>query len=532
MLDGKFSARRAALVRLLLALLLLAAVERASGQASNPVEVGQALREVSPLIVMITADSGDGSFTKQGTGVIIGYDDTSVYVITADHVVWNGTTPSPRVTLEIMYTNGDDAPIRNVQVLRTHEPPYVGQRQGLDLAVLRFDRAAYKMPLDELSFRVLGRSGELKDQEKMYSVGYADNGTKWHLNPLPERFSRIDGFVLIFGSTSVTPGYSGGPLFNSKFQLVGLISEDAPQNTGKAITIEAIVAKLREWATAPVMIAPGPGRVIIGEADRGDFPLTDAIASVSILLPVDSPNVKPFVDKTAAAVRTFAAQNPRYDNERPRELYYTSYSEQGRRRVPDVVTIYTDSPYWPVYSQEPLVTLLARIQGTGLHFYRSPIDPRSFNPDNPNADLSMGFGKNYVKYTTLERQLQAEQNYGRLELQQSLPYGTLEQFGWNMRSEQSGWRTNGSIVSLLDLRGAQLIISTVVGNLGNREDLRSAFDEARAQTRLKSLILSFGKRSLEFNERNTRRFIDRKGNPYYVFDFPRTSQELLKVFQP
>lgn len=512
---------------LILLWLLLSAFSNVSGQ-SNPVEVEQAFKEVSPLVVMITADSGDAAQAKKGTGIIIGYDQTSIYVITADHVVWNGDTPSTDVKIDLKYSNGDVVPIKDAQVLQKHHPRNAGGARGLDLAVLRFDRASYKLPLDELDFRVLGKSNELRDQERMYSVGYADNGTQWNLNPQPERFSSINGSLLLFGAF-ITAGYSGGPIFNNKFQLVGMISEDTSPNA-TAITIEAIVEKLREWSI-PYKIAPGSGRIIISETDRANYPFADATASVSILLPVDSPYIKSFFDKTKAEVAAYASRYPTYDNERPRELYYTSYTEQPGRRIPDQVTMYTDSPYWPKYSEYPVLGLVVRIQSTSIHFYRSPIDPRNFNPDNPGADLSISFSKNWVAYTTLDRQIQAEQTSGRLELAQSLSHGTLEQFAWNMGSKKTAWVTNGYISSLLDLRGAQVIISTVVGNLANREDLKAAFAEVRTQTQLNYLNISLG-RSISFDKRNTRRFIDRKGNPFYVYEFPKTAPELLKVLQP
>jgi V8-like Glu-specific endopeptidase len=530
MLDEKFTLNSAKWVRLGLICLLLLAINDVLGQTTSPVEVEQAFTEVSPLTVMITAGKGEGD-PERGTGIIVGYDNSNVYVITADHVVWSSDIPSNNVRLDIKYSNGDDAPIRNVEVLPNHESRHVNGRLGLDLAVLRFDRAAYKMPLDELNFNVLGRSNELKDRERMYTIGYADNGTKWNMNPLSEQFSSISGFSILYGTTAITAGYSGGPIFNSKFQLVGMVTDDTPPN-GKATAIEAIIDKLKEWRTIPNRLAPGPGRIIIGELDRSAYLLGDAVASVSIFLPSDSPQIKPFVDKTVTDVMTFANQNPAYDNERPRELYYAAYTPQGGRHVPDQVTIYTDSSYWPAYDQYPLVTLATRIQTTSLHFYHSPIDPKNFNPDHPAADLTITFGMNWVKYTSTERQTQAEQNGGRLELELSLRNRALEQFGWNMRAPKRRWNNPGNIISLLDLRGAQVIISTVVGNLGNRDDLRAAYNYIRAQTQLNYLNLSLGDRAISFNNENTRRFLDRNGDPYYVFVFPKTSQELLKVFQP
>ena len=371
---------------------------------------------------------------------------------------------------------------------------------------------------------------QLRTQEKMYSIGYADNGTQWNVNPQPELFSRLNAPLLLFGTQSMTSGYSGGPVFNSKFQLVGMIIEHSPPN-GSAVTIESIIAKLGAWSDVPNQLRNGPGRIIVDDSDRVNYPLGDAKASISILLPMDSPAVRAFADKTKAAVAEYSNQYPRYDNERPRELFYVSYNEQGGRRVPSDVTILTDSPFWPSYSQDPLMSLLTRIQTTTIHFYKSPIDPGNFDPDSPGSDLSFTFSKNYVKYTSLANQVQAENNYGRLELTQSFYHDTLEQLVWNVSAPKNAWNTNGAIGSLLDLRGGLIIISTTVGNLASREELRSAFSEVRTGTKLNYVNLSLGSRSIKFDSSSTRRFMDRKGNPYYVFTVPRGSQQLLEVFR-
>ena len=509
---------------------LFCGLHTAWGQNSLPIEVERALSEVNPLVVMITTDSRNPATATYGTGIIIGFDDSYVYVITADHVVWKDeTTPRADIKLEVKYPNGDAASIRNVEVTSRHDPPYEEGQRHLDLAVLRFDRRQYKLPLDELNFSVLGRSNDLRAREKMYSIGYADNGTQWNVNPEPELFSRLDTPLLLFGTQSMTAGYSGGPVFNNKFQLVGMIIEHAPPN-GSAVTIESIMAKLRTWPEVPNHLKNGPGRIIVDDSDRVNYLLGDAKAAISIFLPMDSPVVRAFADKTKAAVEEYSIQNPRYDNER-RELFYISYDEQGGRRVPTLVTILTDSPFWPSYSQDPLMSLLTRIQTTTIHFYKSPIDSGNFNPDSPGSDLSFTFSKNYVKYTSLANQVQAESNYGRLELTQSFYNGTLEQHVWNVSAPKNTWNTNGAIGSLLDLRGGLIIISTVVGNLASREEFRSAFSEVRARTKLNSVNLSLGSRSITFHSSNTRRFIDRNGNPYYVFAVPPGSQQLLEVFK-
>src|ERR1051326_1116612 len=181
MMTGSIFTTNRTRLLLLLAILLSIQPRCLAATQGGPVEVLQALEEVSPLVVINIADSREPGLPKKGTGIIVGYDQSSIYIVTANHVVWNGDERSSNVKIDVKYANGDIAPIRNVEVLLSkHEPRDIGGRRGLDLAVLRVNRSSYKMPIDELRYRVIGRSGELKDQERMYTVGYADNGTEWN----------------------------------------------------------------------------------------------------------------------------------------------------------------------------------------------------------------------------------------------------------------------------------------------------------------------------------------------------------------
>jgi hypothetical protein len=68
-----------------------------------------------------------------------------------------------------------------------------------------------------------------------------------------------------------------------------------------------------------------------------------------------------------------------------------------------------------------------------------------------------------VKYTTPDRQIAAENNWGRLELEYSVARGlALSLLAWNLKSPKDTWQSNGSISSLLDLWGAQLIVATML----------------------------------------------------------------------
>jgi S1-C subfamily serine protease len=502
-----------------------------------PVDLDYAFSAAKPLIVMIAAQ---GDELRNGAGVIIGSDVDRVYVVTASHVVWSGDTPISSITLYVEGSGGTTKSVDAHVVQAAHAPTYNADgSRGLDLAVLWFDRRVAPYPVNSLPFGILGDTKQLRAREKLYPVGFPNGQKKWSLSPIADHYDSSSGFLLFFNTNSVTGGYSGGPLFNSKFQLVGIISSDTSASSD-AIAVDDILRALAQWHI-PTQLAPGEGVIIIGDEDRPRFPLADATASISIWLlsgtnpfanvGAASPALSAFTADLRSAIQVFSRNNPNYNNQRPRELFYFTYTNQNGAVVPDVVTVYTDSPYWPDYGRYPAVHLASRLQGSTFNFYLNPINPQNFNPQRPGADLSFGVGINWVKYGAPDRQLQAEAANGRLELEYSVSRNTLEQFAWMLRAPMPGWQTNGSISSLLDLRGAQLIVSTVVGNLGGRNDVKSDFDAIREHSRLNYIALSMGKGSLKLTPENTTEYRDRDGNFYFVYQFPKTSREFLKVFQ-
>lgn len=502
-----------------------------------PADLDYAFAAAKPLIVMIAAQ---GDEVRYGAGVIVGADVDRVYVVTASHVVWSGDVPISSIIVYLQDAGGTTKSVDAHVVQTGHAPTYNADgSRGLDLAVLWFDRRVAPYPMNSLPFGILGDTKQLRAREKLYPVGFPNGQKKWTLSPIADHYDSSTGFLLLFNTNSVTGGYSGGPLFNSRFQLVGIISSDSSASSD-AIAIDDILRALAQWHI-PTQLSPGEGVVIIGDEDRPRFPLDNASASISIWLlsgtnpfanaGAASPALSAFTADLRSAIQAFSRNNPNYNNQRPRELFYFTYTNQNGAVVPDVVTIYTDSPYWPDYGRYPAVHLASWLQGSTFNFYLNPINPQNFNPQHSSADLSFTVGINWVKYGAPDRQLQSEAANGRLELEYSISRNTLEQFAWMLRAPMTGWETNGSISSLLDLRGAQLIVSTVVGNLGGRNDVKSEFDTIREQARLNYIALSMGKGSLRLTPENTKEYRDRDGNPYFVYQFPKTSREFLKVFQ-
>jgi S1-C subfamily serine protease len=165
---------------------------------------------VSPSVVFIVAEtaartSPTGTFPTQGAGSGIVIDDQG-HILTNNHVVAGAQT------LEVTLSDGTTAPAT-----------LVGRDPGNDLAIIKID-----VPKEKLTVASLGDSDALKPGQLAIAIG----------SPFGLEGTVTVGFVSATGryrSTSsrpiknmiqtdaaVNPGNSGGPLINSKGEVVGI----------------------------------------------------------------------------------------------------------------------------------------------------------------------------------------------------------------------------------------------------------------------------------------------------------------------
>lgn len=181
--------------------------------------------KASPWVVAITSQSRTqfGMATSSGTGIIMSDDG---YIITNHHVIDGATT--------VTVTLGDD---------KEYEATVVGSEAKSDIAVLKIDATG----LEAAEF---GQSSELVTGDAAIVIGnplgldFADTMTQGIISST-EREVQIDQYImtLIQIDASVNPGNSGGPLINSRGQVVGVvnakIAEDNVEGIGFAIPIDS-----------------------------------------------------------------------------------------------------------------------------------------------------------------------------------------------------------------------------------------------------------------------------------------------------
>jgi hypothetical protein len=174
----------------------------AFAQNNEPSTAGQIYKQASPSVVLVEIYNEEGSVFKTGTGFLVSAEGK---ILTNYHVIAN----TRRATVRL--TNGDA--YDTVEVIDIDKQK--------DLALIKIKAA-------NLPFLTLGQSSAVEVGEKIYSIS----------NPFGIfRNSLFEGLVSAVRAGSsyrffqitapVSPGSSGGPLINTKGEVVGLVFASA-----------------------------------------------------------------------------------------------------------------------------------------------------------------------------------------------------------------------------------------------------------------------------------------------------------------
>lgn len=177
--------------------------------------------------------------TTEGAGVLFHVDGRYGYGFTAKHVLFQ----RGRVVedLEAVFQAW---PSKMLTVT------YNNASREEDLAVFKVDLGPLGLSREEilksLPLKVLGTSKDLDPGDELASVGHSSAGA-WITPKEWLRFSRKDLRKDAFLFEYACPqGHSGGPVFNKKWELVGMmIDEEAP--FCRALGIDLILKAIRGW---------------------------------------------------------------------------------------------------------------------------------------------------------------------------------------------------------------------------------------------------------------------------------------------
>jgi S1-C subfamily serine protease len=212
--------------------LVLCGARRVAAQGGNVPADARA------LVTHVVSHFGAGTVEGFGAGIIIGAGPRDLYVATASHVVVVRDTAR---LIWVIFSSGDSVQGRVMP----------GTPTSLDLAVLRVSGDPARILRLTPQWNRLGNVRSLRSDDPVSPVG-CPQGVCWQAPTPPDRIVGIDRLGVLFQSAFVQEGSSGGALFNSWWEVVGMVTEVAPPRAN-AIPIDQVLAQAKQWG-APVAL--------------------------------------------------------------------------------------------------------------------------------------------------------------------------------------------------------------------------------------------------------------------------------------
>lgn len=207
--------------------------------------------------------------TDVGAGVVLAVDKDEVLIVTAYHVIEDAEE------IEVVFYE------------RTYQsfPARIFHRvsESLDVAVLIADVENAMETLTELPMVDLGRSSTLEEGDRVYPLGHPLDSS-WQMsrdNTVEALIHEGDTRQLRFTLGSIEKGNSGGPIFDERGALMGIVARMHPIH-GVAVKSDAIVSLLEDWnipmtnlkalpelGTLIIDTLPSEARIVLDGEDAG-----------------------------------------------------------------------------------------------------------------------------------------------------------------------------------------------------------------------------------------------------------------------
>ncbi len=155
-----------------------------------------------------------------GSGLLINKEG---YIITNTHVVTNNAVPCNDITVKIV---GEEIKA-SILMLGDNEG---GHGSGVDLALLKLQR----LPSTAKPLR-FGRFSDVRTGEQVFVIGNSlGDGTCMTSGIVSDRCRTLNGQKLLMTDCAINGGNSGGPIFNSKGLVIGVIVSSRIKRDGSA----------------------------------------------------------------------------------------------------------------------------------------------------------------------------------------------------------------------------------------------------------------------------------------------------------
>ena len=219
----------------------LESLKAAAASGRGPTPAQEDIDRCWNLVVQVSGEL-DGE-PVLGSGIIFGVANDRLYVVTAKHLVRRGTAKIVGLKAGIKSLPGES--------LDAELAEHSSSEFDVAVVVVR-DVQKYKIPMEAIPFDRLGKPQSLQAKERVYALGLPIARKDESLQA--DEFVETAVSKVLFRSQTVRPGYSGGALFNSNWQLVGMIRADDPP-FAHALTIDQVLAQVKEWGY-PVNLKP------------------------------------------------------------------------------------------------------------------------------------------------------------------------------------------------------------------------------------------------------------------------------------
>ena len=220
----------------------------------NPANDTMSLTELflaaNPAVVAISTETMGRNFFGQivtlpasGSGFIV---SDNGYIVTNDHVIGNANR------ISVLLYNGD-----------SYQADIIGRDPRNDLAVLKIDT-------EDLIYLTFGDSDNLQVGEQVAAIGnplgeFANSMTVGVVSAL-NRELNIDGTPLNMLQTdaAVNRGNSGGPLLNTKGEVIGVVTAKTGGSNVEGIGFAIPSNLVSDITTGLINTDPLPGRPVMG----------------------------------------------------------------------------------------------------------------------------------------------------------------------------------------------------------------------------------------------------------------------------
>ena len=223
---GKVNTKIIILISKLALILFIAGIQQLSA-----IPKSENLKEgIVKLTIRGTSDA-----IETGAGIIIGFDNQKIYIITALHVVLRKEAENLQAKKIV------------VQFYGKLNKPVLGQLfesvdEDLDLAVVTVGLRELANQNIVPKFN-LGEIDKINELDEVITIGHPAD---YNWQPSKGEFKTKKLYEIDFSGGTAFPGNSGGALLNKNKELIGMVKE-IKKEYGVATRIDVIIDKLKDW---------------------------------------------------------------------------------------------------------------------------------------------------------------------------------------------------------------------------------------------------------------------------------------------